>query len=301
VRKARTAAASSSLVVVALVGPGLALAEETYQAEAGLSYSQFRSDFHGLRQKAAVADATYFFDKLPAQPKDTPLDQIQFVERVGSVSANAGWVSNNTDDAERLSNGSRYGAAVDFRRPDMPLVVFLGFDSSDSGKSRLQSVDFQTKAKSYEVDIGTYVGKSTLIALDWTRDEIQFLTTSGNTDLSRTVIGASGQHLMRLPGGDHVAFLVSVAQIRFEQPASTDKNKDLIVQAIYYPTAALGLKLAIDINRGDDGLAEGETYVVGAKMFFTPAFSVSLDYLKFNAKATSNDTDGVMLRAALRF
>src|SRR6266581_361215 len=77
----------ASSLVAALVGsPSLALAEDTFQAEAGLSYSRFKSD--SLRQNTAGAEASYFFDKLPTQPKDYPLEEAQFVERIGGITAN---------------------------------------------------------------------------------------------------------------------------------------------------------------------------------------------------------------------
>src|SRR6266704_2171161 len=94
----------ASSLVAALVGsPSLALAEDTFQAEAGLSYSRFKSD--SLRQNTAGAEASYFFDKLPTQPKDYPLEQAPFVERIGSVTANYSRSSFSVPNADSLSNG----------------------------------------------------------------------------------------------------------------------------------------------------------------------------------------------------
>src|SRR6266699_3597365 len=111
----------SSLVAAAMGGPSLALAEDTFQAEAGLSYSRFKTD--SFRQNAAGAEATYFFDKLPTQPKDYPLEQAQFVERIGSLSANYSRTYNNYNDFENLNNGWVYGATVLFARPDTPFFA----------------------------------------------------------------------------------------------------------------------------------------------------------------------------------
>src|SRR6266699_5715458 len=123
----------SSLVAAAMGGPSLALAEDTFQAEAGLSYSRFKTDFS--RQNAAGAEATYFFDKLPTQPKDYPLEQAQFVERIGSVTANYSRSSFNVPNADSLSNGWMYGATVLFARPETPFLAGAGYDSFYSGKS----------------------------------------------------------------------------------------------------------------------------------------------------------------------
>src|SRR5258708_30182370 len=78
--------AASLLVAGAMGCPSVAFAEDTFQAEAGLSYSRFKTDFS--RQNTAGAEATYFFDKLPTQSKDYPLEQAQFVERIGSPPPN---------------------------------------------------------------------------------------------------------------------------------------------------------------------------------------------------------------------
>jgi len=47
---------ASSLVAAAMGSPSLALAEDTFQAEAGLSYSRLKSD--SLRQNTAGAEAS---------------------------------------------------------------------------------------------------------------------------------------------------------------------------------------------------------------------------------------------------
>jgi len=101
---------ASSLVAAAIGGPSLALADDTFQAEAALSYSRFKTDFS--RQNTAGAEATYFFDKLPTQSKDYPLEQAQFVERIGSLSANYSRTDNNFDNFESLNKGWMYGVTA---------------------------------------------------------------------------------------------------------------------------------------------------------------------------------------------
>lgn len=75
-------------------------------------------------------EATYFFDKLPTLPKDYPLEQAQFVERIGSLSANYGQSSLEIDNLQSLSRGSMYGVAALFTRPDTPLIVGAAYESS---------------------------------------------------------------------------------------------------------------------------------------------------------------------------
>jgi hypothetical protein len=300
--------AASSLVAVAMGSPSLALAEDTFQAEAGLSYSRFKAD--GTRLNTAGAEATYFFDKLPTQPKDYPLEQAQFVERIGSVTANYGRSTFNIDNFDSLKDGSMYGATVDFRRPGTPLIVSAGYESFYSGKLRDSSFPFfETEAdtKSYLLSVGAYVAKTTTLSLDWSRSRTRtkFMSLSvPSTDSSDTFtsIGFSGQHLARLSREDYIAVVVGIFQDKHEQDgAASEKNRTFFLQATYYPTKRLGLTLGVSSDRGEDPLSEGETYEAGVKMFVTPTISLGLDYQRFLAKAPGNDDNLLTLKALMRF
>jgi hypothetical protein len=295
------------LVVAAMASPSLAFAEDTFQTEAGLSYSRFNSDL--ARQNTVGAEVTYFFDKLPTLPKDYPLDQTQFVERIGSVSANYGRSSFDIDDTQSLSKGSMYGVSLLFMRPGSPLVVGAGYDSFYSGKSRSQFSFFENESdtRSYQLAIGAYVDKTTALTLDWSRSRTRTkFTSSGLTFFefndTFTSVGFSGKHLARLSGGDHVAIVAGVSQLTHEQEgAASEKNRDLFIQATYYPMKTLGLTLGVSSDRGDDRLSEGETYLAGVKMFVTTTISLSLDYQRFQAKAPANRDDFFMLKGLVRF
>jgi len=61
-----------------------------------------------------------------------------------------------------------------------------------------------------------------------------------------------------------------------------------------------GLSAGMVFDNGDDHLVEGKTYDVGARIFITPAFSVSLDYRKFKARRrTTTQRDRAARGAAL--
>jgi hypothetical protein len=283
-----------------VVAPGIASAEDRFRAEAGLSYSQIKGD--DFKRTAAGVDATYYFADLPSQPKDTPYDQVQFVERVGSVTAIYDWTSFDQDGAERLSNGNEYGAMIQFARPDTALRAAASFASFNSGKTRSGSIETENNAKGYMLSIGAYVAQTTSVDLSWASSKTTTSATPTLPDITLDSIALAGQHLARLEGGGHAAITATATQFTLKsQGTPTEKNKDLLVQAIYYPTKVLGLKLGIRVDRGDNDSLEGETYIVGAKTFVTPAVSLSLDYQKFNAKAAGFDFDSVMLRGALRF
>ncbi|HEY6720630.1 MAG TPA: putative porin, partial [Burkholderiales bacterium] len=128
-----------SLMAAAMGSPSLALAEDTFQAEAGLSYSRFKTD--STRESTARVEGTYYFDKLPTL-RDYPLDQARFVERIGSLAVNYGRSTFNIDNFDSLKDGSMYGANVDFRRPGTPLIVSAGYESFYSGKLRDSSFPF---------------------------------------------------------------------------------------------------------------------------------------------------------------
>jgi hypothetical protein len=293
---------ASSLIAAALSTPCGAFAQDTFQAEAGLSYDRFKSD--NVRMNEAGVDATYFFDKLPTRP-DYPLEQAQFVERAASLGAQYAWRSSDDTGLEKVSNGSAYSANLVFARPDSPFIAGVVYSSLTSGKFRVPATSEETEsdARVYQVSAGLYVAKTTDVLLTWARgtSDSKFTASATQTSTS-TLVGISGEHLMRLPGGDYIALTAGVFQDTLErQNVASEKNLDYTLVATYYPTHMLGITAGVQLNRGDIRLAEGETYSAGARMFFTPAFSVSLDFRRFEAKAPNNDDDTIALRAALRF
>jgi hypothetical protein len=304
--KATKRIVASSLVAAAMGGPSLALAEDTFQAEAGLSYSRFKSDF--LRQNTAGAEATYFFDKLPTRPKDYPLEQAQFVERIGSLTANYSRTSFSVPNADSLSNGWMYGATVLFARPETRFFASAGYDSLYSGKLRTGSFESESDGKFYQLTVGAYVDKTTALSLGWLRNTTRNKSTFSGTPLSDSrdtfdSIGISGQHLAQLSGGDHLALLAGLSLDTHEREGSaSEKNRTVFVQATYYPTKMLGLKVGVLVDRGDDHSSEGEFYLAGVQMFVTPTLSLSLDFQKNHAKAPNGtDFDFVTLKALARF
>ncbi len=297
---------ASSLVAAAMGGPSLALAEDTFQAEAGLSYSRFKTDFS--RQNTAGAEATYFFDKLPTQSKDYPLEQAQFVERIGSLSANYSRTDNNFDNFESLNKGWMYGVTAMFARPETPFFASAAYDSFYTGKLRSGLVENEADGEFYQLAAGAYVDKTTALSLGWSRNTTQNKSTFGGAPLSDSrdtsgSISFSGQHLARLSGGDHLALLAGLSlDTQERQGSASEKNRTIFVQAIYYPTKMLGLKLGALVYRGDDHFNEGEFYLAGVRMFVTPTLSLSLDFQKSHAKApNAPDFDMITLKALARF
>ena len=296
---------ASSLVAAAMGGPSLALAEDTFQAEASLSYSRLRTDFS--RSNTATGELTYFFDALPVV-KDYPLEQAQFVERIGSLSANYSRTYNNYNDFESLNNGSMYGVTALFARPGTPFFASAGYDSLYSGKLRNGPLESEADAKFYQLAVGAYVDKTTPLSLGWSRNTVRNKSTFGGAPFSDSrdtldSVSISGQHLARLSGGDHLALLAGLSLDAHErQGSASEKNRTVFVQATYYPTKMLGLKLGVLADRGDDRLNEGEFYLAGVKMFVTPTLSLSLDFQKSHAKAPNGtDVDFVTLKALARF
>jgi hypothetical protein len=311
-RSATRRIVASSLVALAVESPSFAASEDTFRAEAGLSYSRLTAD--GVRQNTPSVEATYFFDGLPTLPKDYPLEQAQFVERVSSLSAHYGQSSFQIDNYQSLSRGSMYGVAALFTLPDTPFIAGAAYDSLYSGKlggalSPTISYESEADTKYYQLSVGAYVAKTTALSLDWARSRNRDkLTYSDGTVIpdvreSFASIGFSGQHLSQLSGSTYIATIASVGQTAWEpEGAPSRKNLEWFLQATYYPAKTLGLTLGVSSSRGDIVFSEGETYLAGARMFITPTVSLSLDFQQSHAKApNSNDYDFVMLRALVRF
>ena len=294
---------TSSLIAGLVGSPCLALAENTFQAEAGLSYSRFKSD--SLRQNTAGAEASYFFDKLPTQPKDYPLEQAQFVERIGSITANYSQSSLNMPNFDVSTSSSAYGATVLLARPDTPFFASAGFASS-SGETRGSPGESEIDSRTYVLSAGAYVDKTTALSLALFKNKARIEGTSfGSPFVTRntfTSIEFLGQHLAQLSGGDHVALAAGLALDKNEpESAASQKNHSIFLQGTYYPVKTLGLKLGVQFNRGDNSRAEGESYLAGVKMFVTPRISLSVDYLRFLAELPNNNDSVVLLKGLVRF
>src|SRR5256885_6999775 len=130
--KATRRIVASSFVAALAGSPSLALAEDTFQGEAGFSYSYLKTG--PARQTTAGLEGSLFFDKLPTQPKDYPLEQAQFVERIGSLSANYSQSSLDSSSFDASSRGRTYRATVLLARPDTPFFASAGVTSGNSGK-----------------------------------------------------------------------------------------------------------------------------------------------------------------------
>src|SRR5262245_56862478 len=137
----------AAAAAVAAAFSGTALAEDTFRYEAGLSFSRMKDDTS--RRDTAGVDATYYFFDLPMRPKDTPYDQVQYVERAGSLSANYSRISSHTDNVETLNKGSEYGASLQFASPDTFLRAVAAYDSFTFPRTRFTSgteIEDDTKA-----------------------------------------------------------------------------------------------------------------------------------------------------------
>jgi hypothetical protein len=286
-----------------------AIADDTYRAELGLDYYRFDSDSPSfIKGNATGVSATYYFDELPIAPRDYPFDQAPFVERAASATATYHRGSSEFDNFETLRDGSDVDITLIYRRPDRPLFATVSYAYSDGGKfrSRSSNSEFEFDTESYELALGAYAGRNTLLALDWNRRVTETKNTSsiGSSESeSVTVsIGLVAQHLAPLGGGQHVALTAVAAQDQHD-PASgpTEKNNRIALQATYYPTTRLGLSVGYAYNSGDDRFAEGETFLAGVKWYLTPAGSLYLNVQQTRAKEPNLDSDVVFLGGSVRF
>jgi hypothetical protein len=289
--------AASTLVAAALAAPAAVFAQDTFQAEAGLAHTEVKVG--PARQTTLGPEATVFLAKLPAVPNDYPLEQAQFVERISSLSASFARTSLDVGNSPGTRSGHVSSVSFDFRRPDTPIIASAAVESLYSGH--------EIDARVYQASIGAYVDTTTTLALDGSRTLTSTRFSSGGASFSElsdtfTSIGFSGQHLMQLPGGNHVAFIAGVSRDTHEhEGAAPEKNRSIFVKATYYPTKMIGLRLGVLSDRGDDSLTEGKTYEAGARMFLTPAFSLDFDFERFSPQARGDSNTLVTIKALVRF
>jgi hypothetical protein len=283
--------------------PCLAIAQgNTFRAEAELFYYRVSGD--DSRTRGIGVQGNYYFSALPAEPTDYPLEAAAFVERTASVGAIYTRTSPETDGFQR-ENGSSYGVAGVFRRPDTPFYLDASYTRSEPGRARSSSgAEFESETDSYRLSVGGYVATRTLLTLELGRSETE-ATTSGAIifrNSTTTSIGVRGVHLAKLAGDSHLALAVDLTRTERKPDGSPEEaNNSFLASATYYPTTRLGLTAGYGYESGDDRLLEGSTYLAGVSWFVTPRVRLSFDLQKFDGKEQGLDFDTIFLGAMLRF
>ena len=295
----------SCVAAFALACAETSLAQDHYRAEAGVDYLQVDGDSSGaVNTKSFGVFGAYYLRELPRLPSDYPLDQAPFVERAGELNASYRRTESELDSFDTTGSGSSWNVGFIFRRPDTPLFFAASFGASDSEKfrSRTSGSEFEIDSKSYALSGGAYVAKNTLVGLSWSESRVKTRNTTSTPKSTDTTIGIFAQHLFFLPGATHLALNASLSQTEDETDGSpTEKNQSLSLAGTYYPTKRLGLTLGYAYDTGDDRFNEGQAFLVGARYFITPAFSVFGSLQTFQGKDSDADFDFLSLGVALRF
>jgi hypothetical protein len=293
---------ATSLLASLFAFPCLAPAQgNTYRADAELFY--YRASGDDSRTRGIGVQGNYYFSALPTEPTDYPLEAAAFVERAASVGAIYTRTSPSSDEFQR-ENGSSYGVAGVFRRPDTPFYAGASYTRSEPGRARSSSGEFESERDSYRLSIGGYVAKRTLLTLELDRSESDG-TSSGSIifrDSTTTGIGVRGVHLAKLAGDNHLALAVDLTRTERKPDGSPEEaNNSVLASATYYPTTRLGLTAGYGYESGDDRLTEGSTYLAGISWFVIPKVRLALELQKFDSKEEGLDFDTIFLGATLRF
>jgi hypothetical protein len=298
----RVLASCSAVLFLGSPSPAVADDAGTYRGDAAVFHSRF--DGSTDRSHSTGLLATYYFDALPLRPTDYPLGAEAFVERSASVTIDYSRASQKLDGSRR--NRWSYGAQGVFRRPDTPLYAAASYSYYDGDTYRTSTgTEFDSYGKFYDLAAGAYLGRHTLLFLDWAKSvsrSVNYLSSGTLSFENASVsLGAGAQHLARLPSDQHVALLAHVDQRKLDLDDGTeDKSNTISLDATYYPARTLGLTAGLEYERGGR-FFEGETWRAGVSWFVNPTLVLLLNVLQFDARGTGSGYDFISLAAFVRF
>jgi hypothetical protein len=252
-----------ALAVAALAGMGSALAQD-YQVELEASYTDINPDV-GQGDSALAFGGTYHLNRV--KTAGVPLAEAAFLGRSSNLSA--GYATFDDADVDGFAVGGEFYATQLYLRGAYSMTDVAGVD-----------VD------GIEARIGLMLGEGLRLAAGINRTDVDAPNTDATND---TVLEA--KYVSKMAGGTAVNLEAALVFV--------DDNDDTVALGVlgdYYfsPTTSVGLRLSTT-----DGDQAGNTtdFGIGARHFFTPAFSGQLEY----GTDDDGDTDIITVAVALRF
>jgi len=300
---------TSVLLAIALELPLAVFAEDSYQFEAELAYDRQKSDF--IEIELAGASLNYYFAPLPLQPKDHPQDETAFVSRASGLSLLLARVTFDVNGYQTTSDGSAAGVELTFRRPDSPLYLRGHYLKIDYGKQSttfggfgpVTTIEVETEQDAYEVDVGGYVARTSLLALEIGEETFKARSNiSGPAPDQKTQhIGVFGRHLVQGEAGEHVALEAHLLRLEADVPGSASQTGQRVdLQATIYPKRNFGLTIAFATENGDAATID-RGIRFGGKVFVTPAISAFLQYEQTDYQDGTESVDRTSIGVAMRF
>jgi len=288
-------------LLLATIAPPAMAGQADYQAEVG--YELLQLDYGGT----ANADETvhtlsfqYFLEAVKIN--NQPLAEAAFMNRVSSFAAGLGQFDFESDT--RTGEGNTTILQYTHMQQGSPLWLQVLYAQ--------QSADFDRKAStddySYDRTItgfgaGGFIAKNTAIALEYTKDEVEFSTVgySGN-DRTLTQTHIIAKHLMPIGNGKMVNIEGTIGTDDYDNKGSANTENTVIeVVGDYYLNNMQSIGGTFEQVSGDDNGYKGQAIAIQGKFFFTPKFFVAAKIRQFSGDGTSDDDDRITISANMRF
>lgn len=300
---------SSVLLALALGLPVVVFAEDTYRFEAELAYDRQKSDFAEI--ELVGASLNYYFSPLPLQLSDYPQDETAFASRASGLSILLARVTLDQTGSQTSSDGSAAGVELTFRRPDSAFYLRGHYLKIDYGKQTttfggfgpVTTVEVEMKQDAYEVDIGGYVARTSLLALEIGEETFKARNSlsGAEPDQKTRHLGVFGRHLLQGEAGEHVALEAHLLRLEADVPGSASQTGQRVdLQATIYPKRNFGLTIAFASENGDAATID-RGFRLGGKVFLTPDISLFFEYGQTDYQGGAESVDSTSIGVAMRF
>lgn len=255
-----------------------ASAEEQYQTVVSGLY-EFDEGDQGSRQTSYGLQSRFYFS--PVKTDKHPYGEAAFLERIGSVYAQALW--NEYRFTSREGDGPLFQIGINAAKPGVPVAVELFYIRS--------SRDYNAPS-TLEVTNDTFGIRAGYFFSDTWLTGIQYINSAwDNTSESYSSIILRQQQYRLFTKYDHdlgqnrmLSVYTALGIYENKDQGEIFRNIEESIQLDYYFTKSLSVGLGFNNSSGTDEGREGQTYSTNIQYYFTSSISANLGFSWFENK-----------------
>lgn len=273
-----------------------------YQYEVGGGYITSEEDNGPKVDVVGVGAVLHFF---PVSTSGHPLAESAFLERIGSVSIDAGFGDLEGPSGSNLdADITRYIVMLEYMRPGLPYVMTAMLDKQDVELNAPGVGEMTTDGLG--LGFGYFLQDGLRIGLSYGQEEEDINITvpplgTQTTDYDNYTVEA--KWVSSLSAGRALNAEGSIGKRDFDDGTTDGSNTIIDLSADYYVTNMFSLGAGISFNSGDEQSEEGDTFTLNLTNFFNENYYIDVNYEKFSAddKNFSDDEDGWDIYFTARF
>lgn len=277
------------LLLVAICSMFLAgnvFAEESYRAEVGISYMNVDED-NAVEYKVPAVSVLYQFADV--NTSGHPLAEASFLERIGNVEVSVG-------EGDVESPGSEYdvstlGLSLIYMQPGSPYAIGLEYFDFDID---VPGTEFSTET--LNLRLGYFLADGLRVDLEY--GQIEETVGASETDVDRYAVSA--KYVKKQDDGRACNLEAGIEKVDVDNTAD-DSYTEFFVSADHYFNERFNIGLGYAINSGDVSSAEGDTFTLRARNFFTPMVYGEVSYVDFLPDHSIYDSDELTVSLTARF